>query len=234
MMSRAGIFQVLKSSINLVFKKYGLFGILFLFFTLKGFSGQSYSIPVSNKHNTDTLKVLFVGNSLTFYNDLPSLVRKQALSQGIQLQTEMLAFPNYALMDHWVDGKVQQLISENNYAYVVIQQGPSSQDYGREILFEYGQKFKQLCSKYGTELAYFMVWPSKRYYNTFAAVIANHRDASKVNNAILCPVGELWKNHFDATGDFSYYTNDGFHPSMLGSEMAAKVICEALFPSPKD
>ncbi len=74
-----------------------------------------------------------------------------------------------------------------------------------------------------------MVWPSFQYYHTFDDVIANYRLASKINDAILCPVGEVWKLHFDSTTNFNYYGKDRFHPSTKGSEVAAKVIIESLF-----
>ncbi len=74
-----------------------------------------------------------------------------------------------------------------------------------------------------------MVWPSRMYYHTFDGVIKNYTAAAEANNAVLCPAGQVWKTHFDQTNDFSYYGADGFHPSLKGSQVAAKVIFESLF-----
>ncbi len=177
----------------------------------------------------ESFKILFVGNSLTYYNNLPKLVKEEALQKNIALDVDMIAYPNYALIDHWNDRKVQKQIKHSKYDYVLIQQGPSSQSYGREILFVYGKKFKDLCEANGTQLAFLMVWPSQQYFQTFSAVIKNHEDAAKAINVSVCPVGKVWKNHFDATGDYSYYGPDGFHPSLEGSKIAAKVIVSTLF-----
>lgn len=174
-------------------------------------------------------KILFVGNSLTYTNDLPYIVKKEAASRGIKIKTKMLAFPNYAIVDHWNEGEVQRLIRNGKFDYVVIQQGPSSQREGRKMLFESGAMLKKLCSQSDVELVYFMVWPSRTYYNTFDGVIKNHREAAKENEAILCPVGEVWKAHFDQTNDYSYYGPDGFHPSLRGSQVAAETIVNTLF-----
>ena len=73
-----------------------------------------------------------------------------------------------------------------------------------------------------------MVWPSLKYYQTFDGVIKNHQDAASINNAILCPVGQVWKEYFDTTNSFDYYGPDGFHPSMKGSQVAADVSGEYL------
>lgn len=173
--------------------------------------------------------ILFIGNSLTAANDLPKLVAKEAKHKGILIHTKMIAFPNYAIMDHWIDGEVQREIKTKLYDFVIVQQGPSSQQDGREILIEYGKKYSTLCNKNGAKLGFFMVWPSLTYYHTYKGVIKNYTDAALINNAILCPVGEVWKKHFDTTQNFDYYAADRFHPSLKGSERAAEIIVECLF-----
>ena len=173
-------------------------------------------------------RILFVGNSLTYFNDLPKLVEDQARTKGVRLGTKMLAFPNYAIVDHWRDGEVQGLIKSKKYDFVVIQQGPSSQQEGYNMLVFAGKQYADLCRKNDVELAYFMVWPSRMYYHTFDEVIANYTAAANANNAILCPVGQEWKDHFDTSNDFSYYGPDQFHPSRKGSQVAAGVILNTL------
>lgn len=173
--------------------------------------------------------ILFVGNSLIYSNDLPKLVKKKAEQKGIHIKTKMLALPNYAIHDHWEDGNVQKLMANKKYDFVIIQQGPSSQKDGRKILIEYGKKYKELCKENNSKLCFFMVWPSLNYYHTFDGVIKNYTEAAFMNNAILCPVGKVWKKHFDSTNSFDYYGPDGFHPSLTGSLVAADIIVESLF-----
>lgn len=180
-------------------------------------------------HKNEEARILFIGNSLTYTNNLPKLVIAKAKQKGITVKTKLIAFPNYAILDHWNDGNVQKEIATKNYDYVILQQGPSSQAFGKSILLDYGKKYSTLCKENNTKLCYFMVWPSRTYYHTFSAVIKNHRDAAMQNNAILLPVGEVWKSHFDTTENFDYYSEDGFHPSLKGSEISAKVIVQYLF-----
>lgn len=178
------------------------------------------------------INLLFIGNSLTYYNDLPLLVKDEASLLGYDIGVKSYARGNYAIIDHWNDGEVQREIESGVFDYVIIQQGPSSQLLGREWLIEYGARYKALCEANETELAFYMVWPSLEYYDTFDGVIRNYSDAASINNSILCPVGRVWKDHFDATDDFSYYGGDGFHPSLKGSKVAAEVIVETLFDTP--
>lgn len=184
-------------------------------------------IPVSSP--TQTSHILFVGNSLTYTNDLPAIVTRLAGEKGIEVTTGMLVAPNYALEDHWNDGRLQELISEKQFDFVVVQQGPSSQQDGRTMLLDYGARIKTVCEKNNTKLAFLMVWPAYSNLRTFDGVIKNYRDAATATNSLLWPAGEVWKKHFEETGDYSYYGPDQFHPSEKGSAVAAGVIVETLF-----
>ncbi len=182
----------------------------------------------SNDSTIVEFSILFVGNSLTIYNNLPELVKEKAKEEGVELQTVTLAQGGYAIGDHWADGEVQELIKSQEFDYVIIQQGPSSQQDGYDMLVNDGKLYKDICEENGAQLAYFMVWPSRAYYHTFPGVIANYTAGANANNAILCPVGQVWKDYFDSTGDYTYYGPDQFHPSLKGSRVAADVIFESL------
>ncbi|HOY14106.1 MAG TPA: hypothetical protein PLY70_13245 [Saprospiraceae bacterium] len=93
--------------------------------TTNRFSGD---IPTENE--TKIITILFVGNSLTYSNSLPDLVAKIGEQQGKKIKTLMLAYPNYALEDHWNEGKLQETIAKGSIDYLVMQQGPSSQEDG--------------------------------------------------------------------------------------------------------
>lgn len=200
-----------------------------LFFALIITFSRSYSQQETSKHKITEFNILFIGNSLTYTNNLPQLVKKYAKLNSISIKTKMIAFPNYAIEDHWNNGKTQKLISNKKFDYVIIQQGPSSQHEGRKMLIEYGKKYSDLCKLNNTQLCYFMVWPSLNYFHSFDKVIKNHKDAATINNSVLLPVGAKWKEYFDSTNNYEYYSSDGFHPSIKGSKIAAKLIVEYLF-----
>lgn len=186
------------------------------------------NVAVAQRSDSLEINILFIGNSLTYTNNLPQIVEKVAAEKGSLFKTKIIAKPNYALIDHWREGEIKKEIEENNYDFVIIQQGPSSQEEGRNMLINDGKKLKKFCEKYGSKLCYFMVWPSQTYYYTYAGVIKNYSDAASENDAILLPVGEVWKKHFDDTQNFDYYSEDGFHPSMKGSKAAAQIIVNCL------
>ena len=183
--------------------------------------------------NLHAQKILFVGNSLTYSNEMPLILEKIGLQFDKKIETDMVCLPNYAIIDHLNDGKIQQKIAAENYDYVIIQQGPSSQEIGRKMLINDGSKIAKLCKKYNSTLGYFMVWPSKQYYFTFDKVIANHAEAAKINNAILFEVGTNWKQYRVQKNKTSLYGPDQFHPSKAGSFFAALTIFKKIYPEEK-
>ena len=195
-------------------------GIFFLF--LYAFRGM----PVAPQ---PARRILFAGNSLTYTNDLPAIVVRLAKEKGIDVVTETLAFANYALEDHWNDGRLQTLIKEKKFDFVIVQQGPSSQADGRAMLLDYGARIKASCDERDAKLVFLMVWPAVSNLQTFDGVIKNYTDAAVSTHSLLCPAGAVWKQHFTDTNDYSYYGPDGFHPSEKGSEATAGVIVETLF-----
>ena len=204
--------------------------LIVVFLALAVAYSSSYGQKKIRKNaSNEKYKILFIGNSLTYTNNLPNLIKKSAKLKGIVIDTKMIAFPNYAIEDHWNDGQVQKLIASKDFDYVIIQQGPSSQNEGRLMLMDYGRKYSSLCASNNSKLCFFMVWPALNNYHTFNGVIKNYKDAAVMNNSILLPVGKKWKDYIDSTNSFDYYSADGFHPSLKGSEVTATLIVNYLF-----
>lgn len=214
-----------KKTSNKTSFKIFLIGVLFLSMNFS-IAGQEKGIEKDKR----TYAVLFIGNSLTYTNNLPKLLEKKASKENVKIKTHMIAYPNYALIDHLSQGNIQSEMAKNSYDFVIIQQGPSSQTEGKELLFEATERIAKLCIENESKLCVFMVWPSLSYYQTFDGVIANYRKASELNDAILCPVGETWKKYIDESRSYEYYGPDGFHPSKKGSQRAAEIIFYSLFP----
>jgi hypothetical protein len=66
--------------------------------------------------------VLMVGNSLTYTNNLPALLRAVGASQGTTITTETYAAPNGMLSERWHDGHVAEALSTRKFDVVVLQE----------------------------------------------------------------------------------------------------------------
>lgn len=173
--------------------------------------------------------VLYVGNSLTYTNDLPQLVQEIGTVEKVKINYKSLLFPNYSLEDHWKEGKVQQEIESGKYDFIVAQQGPSALPGSQVLLLEYTQKLADLCRKNKAKLALYMVWPSLTRSFDFDNVILSYTQAARKTASLLCPTGVAWQHVWQADPKMALYGNDGFHPSIKGSAVAAMVVYASLF-----
>lgn len=171
-----------------------------------------------------TIRVLFIGNSLTYVNDLPTIVERVAEAAGKHIETEMLALPDYALIDHWNDGQAQQRIRSGHFDYVVLQQGPSSLPLNRDTLRLATALFAPVIRANGGVPALFAVWPEVERSSVYPVVSESYRLAAEDVDGVFLPVGDTWAATFNARGDAPLYGDDGYHPGFAGSYAAAVVM----------
>ena len=135
------------------------------------------AVPGKNE-NDKTYNILFVGNSLTYANDLPEIIKAIGQEDNVTIAFNILANPDYSLEDHWSEGKVQMEIESGKYDFVVAQQGPSALPASQQLLLEYSKKLTQICNKSKVRLALYMVWPSKSRSFDHDAVISSYTNAA--------------------------------------------------------
>ncbi|HEX2627716.1 MAG TPA: hypothetical protein VHM26_01850, partial [Chitinophagaceae bacterium] len=94
------------------------------------------------KAQTKALKILYIGNSLTYTNDLPALISNIAKQDSATITYTTFASPDYSLEDHWNEGKVEDAITTGRYDFVVAQQGPSALPESQLLLLESANRFQ--------------------------------------------------------------------------------------------
>lgn len=174
------------------------------------------------------LNILFIGNSLTYTNDLPGMVLAMLDSAGVgPAVVANSAYPNFGLQDHWSATVTRRLLSASGWDYVIFQQGPSATE-GRPSLLEYGQLIADAARESGAQPAFFMVWPSNARFFDFDGVSESYRMAADSANALLFPAGEAWRVAWEADSTLALYGPDDFHPSVSGTYLAALVMFEQI------
>ena len=68
-----------------------------------------------------TYKVLFIGNSHTYYNDMPLMAAKKARAAGYDCEVTMIAHGGWFLAQHVAEPDVRFDILFGNYDYVILQ-----------------------------------------------------------------------------------------------------------------
>jgi hypothetical protein len=174
------------------------------------------------------LRLLFVGNSLTYTNDLPGLLATLVDSAGMgPFTVSDRSRGGFGLEDHWADWRTRDAVGSGNWDLVILQQGPSATE-GRPSLLEFSKKFADHARAAGTAVALYMVWPSIDRSGDFGGVFTSYLMAAKNTGSRFFPSGESWRVAWETDPDLALYGGDGFHPSRLGTYAAALVMFEQL------
>lgn len=180
------------------------------------------------------IHVLFVGNSFTYVNDLPRIVSAMSRADrgAPKVDCRMVAFPGFSLEDHWKKGDARRAIEEQPWDFVILQQGPSASEDGREVLVEYASRFAPLIRKAGARAAFYMPWPSGDRKQDFPGVSASYRQAARVTQGLVLPAGEAWEKALRRDEKLELYGPDNLHPTNEGSYLAALVVYAGLTGRP--
>jgi len=174
------------------------------------------------------LNLLFIGNSLTAANDLSGLIEAIGRASGVAIRCTVIAKPNFSLEDHWTNGEARKAIARGGWSHVILQQGPSALPESRVLLHEYARRFDRDIRSVRARTVLFTVWPSAARRGDFDAVIASYKGAADLTHGLLLPAGDAWRAAWRRDPDLALYGPDGFHPSPLGSYLAALTIVHAL------
>lgn len=170
--------------------------------------------------------VLFIGNSLTGSNDLPGVVRALSSAAGVPLSTTALVAGGASLEDHWRAGAALDAIDGGGWRAVVLQQGPSTQPESRRHLVRWSGDFAARAREAGAAPWLYMVWPPAD--GDWASGMAAYREAAERADAGLFPVAEAFQAAWRRDPALPLLGDDGFHPSPLGTYLAALVIVAQL------
>jgi hypothetical protein len=190
--------------------------------------------PPSAGARTDAepLRVLFVGNSLTSTNDLPARVAALADAGGRELEVGAVTFDGFSLEDHWHRGDARVELATRSWDAVILQQGPSALPESQIHLREWAARFAAVGRAAGARPGLLGVWPESSRRAALGAVIASYRKAAHSARADLFPAGAAWRAAWACDRRVQLYGKDGFHPSELGTHLAALVVYGRLFRAP--
>lgn len=193
--------------------------------------------------------MLFVGNSYTYVNNLPQLVKDIALSKGDTLIFDSSAPGGYTFFNHYNDLNTKNKISQGNWDYVVLQaqsQEPSfppsqvsAQTLPYALLLDSLVKHYNSCAT----TVFYETWgrkfgdagncPNYPPLCTYTGMQNRLRESYKLfadsTRALMAPVGEAFRVSIATTPTLELYQPDQSHPSVEGSYLAASVFYETLF-----
>ena len=183
--------------------------------------------PASSAGPPEAVRILFVGNSYLYTNDMPARVRQLAKQRGMMLKTQLRAEPNYALLDHLRVKTFEALLAQP-WDWVVLQQGPSSLPESRDELIASAAAIAARLRNKPTRIALLAAWPAERDAASSPAAEANYRLAAATIGACVLPVAAAWRLASEGGQLPALYRTDRLHPNRSGTRLAAMIVVHGL------
>lgn len=195
----------------------------------------------------DSISVLFIGNSYTSVNNLPSVTQLLSESLGKQLTIGSKTNGGFSLQAHSNDAQTYTAMHQNEWDVVVLQAQ------SQEPSFPYDQVNTETIP-YAIRLAdsvyainpcsnvlFYMTWGrengdpqwdsiatfegmNQRLYNAYMRMADS-------TDAMVAAVGAVWNYVRDNHPAIQLYAADGSHPSLAGTYLAACTFYTSLFQS---
>lgn len=202
--------------------------------------------PIGARYSTaaDTLHVLFIGNSFTYYNNMPRLVEAISRRPGHHpIQTHMVATGGASLEDNWADSVVQHALRLRRWDWVIVNdQSTFTETYlvngqsrvsGWAELAPNAAHFDSAARAVGARFAIIMHWPDKSAPARDADALAYaFTTVARRLHATLIPIEPVWLSVRHSAPTIELYDADKHHPSAAGSFLLASVVYSTLTNDP--
>ncbi len=190
--------------------------------------------PVAAVAETEPLRVLFIGNSLTFYNDLPSMVEELSRAAGVErpVDAEMIARGGDSFYSHTErrdDGAPLKVIAGGGWDAVVLQENGRTAARSAIDSFPFASRLVRAVRAAGATPYFYMTWAYRDRPKNLPRIRDTYAKLGARLEVEVAPVGEAWHRAREAAPGVELFAPDGVHPSPEGSYLAACVIFSTFY-----
>jgi hypothetical protein len=174
---------------------------------------------------TEPLKVLFIGNSFTYYNNMPAMLARLTASPGSprRIQVDAVTAGGATLGQLWEWRLARKKIQEHKWDYVVLQEQSARPADNSEKMAEFARKFDTEIRNSGAKTVLYLTWAHRGQPETRPLIEQAYFALGRELNAQVAPVGPAWQAALARAPNIPLYQSDSRHPTATGSYIAACV-----------
>ena len=195
----------------------------------------------------DTTKVLFIGNSLTYFNNMPDMVKQLAEMTDKKVFINKATIGGVPLRNMVNNSFIINKINSDDWDYVVLQSDDITafpDMYNSEINTLTTFKTRILNNNSSTKIIYLMVWGLRNgrtltelngeivtysYTEYMQKIYDGTLYVANETDLIISPAGWTWKEVRDNHPEIELFSSDNAHPSYKGSYLCAAVHYSVIF-----
>ena len=182
-------------------------------------------------------KILFVGNSYTFFSDLPKLFRELAEENGKAVDVSSVTKGGWSMIKYLDNGdenteKLNAAVENAPFDAVILQDHSIISINAPEDFRDGMKRMKDKFEGKTERVILYQTWARKNGNKMLAekgwtrdemhvGVTGAYRAVAKELGAELSPVGECFYSVYEPHPEIELYDPDGSHPSYTGSALAA-------------
>lgn len=186
-------------------------------------------------------RVLFVGNSYTFVNDLPNTFAKLAKSGDHRVEVGMSAQGGWTLADHVQSPDTLNLLNSAKWNFVVLQeqsQIPAVEGARAQGMVPAARQLVKKIREIGAEPVFFITWAHRGgmpengindYQGMQAQINFGYMKIAGELNVPTAPVGLAWSAALQGHPELTLWQEDGSHPTEQGTYLTACVFYAVIF-----
>ncbi|MFC1499554.1 DUF4886 domain-containing protein [Candidatus Zixiibacteriota bacterium] len=190
------------------------------------------------------IKVLFIGNSLTYYNDMPGMFRTLAQIAGKEVYVRESTVANSTIDFHATSSHTLNRIKLYDWDYVVLQGASFRIAFPSTVseLMPYYTLLKDYIWRYcpNARVVMFMDWAPREgidllsgehlSYTEFQQMLHDGtRYVAEALGFMIAPVGWGWKHVYENSTTISMIGTDQTHPTRSGSFLQACIYYATIF-----
>ena len=181
-----------------------------------------------------TYKVLFVGNSFTFYNSgvdyhLQLMLNADKSSDSIAYTIQKIAVSSYTLQDHYNDSLTIRKIRSDKWNKIVLQEQSTRPMTSRDLFLQYATLLDAKIKKDSATTVLYMTWPEKATPGDITSLSSAYLYVSQQIHAPVVPIGLVWEYVVNTYPQLNLYYKDDKHPGLPGTFLIACTFYYSLF-----
>jgi hypothetical protein len=194
-----------------------------------------------NASGDECLRVLFVGNSYTYVNDLPNTFAQLARSGNHLVEVDIVAEGGFSLTDHLASSNFSSKLTSSQWNYVVLQEQsstPAVEAWRTQSMYPAARSMAQQIRANNAQPIFFETWAHKGglpdagipdYESMQYEVNQGYVRIARELNAPVAQVGSAWFRAINKYPQLQLWQEDGSHPTEQGTYLAACVFYVTFF-----
>jgi hypothetical protein len=186
------------------------------------------------------LRILFIGNSYTHFHQLRHVVRRvlQSAEPGVIVHTQEVTHSGWDLWRHWRSGIARRRLGRAHFTHVVLQGHSLAplRDRDRARMRDAAHRFSDLITHAGAQAILYETWARRSGHRVYrhgeaagpddmqARIDRTYETIASDTGATIAPVGDTFRRIAAILPEADLYTQDGSHPSELGTFIAAATL----------